>query len=60
MTRRDYVALAKALDQSLELPDALTLIADVLEKDNPNFNRVKFLLAAGATRFVNEDELSLL
>ena len=60
MTRKHFVALAGALSAADTLPDVLTLVADVLEKENPNFDRVKFLKAAGAMRFVGEQELDLL
>lgn len=64
MTRRDYVKLAAALAvtapngdyRNASAAEAATetwrytvhAVADVLQADNPRFNRAKFLVAAGA------------
>lgn len=65
MTRKDYVALAKAFAESR--PDdgeagscdrygyevwyrVFELVADVLEADNPRFDRLRFAYAAAADR----------
>ena len=55
MTRKDYVLLAEALNRS-EAPYAdgemvrrsvAECIADALARDNPRFDRHRFLVAAG-------------
>ena len=51
MTRKDYIAIAKALsevdpstdDGFFAIRHAAENIADVFEQDNPNFDREKFL-----------------
>lgn len=58
MSRKDYVALAEALKQAKDkhreilgagsvLKDAAERIADVLQSDNPRFDRGRFLTACG-------------
>ena len=59
MTRKDYVMLAEALRSTLDpLDDAFhreqheadaTAVADALARDNPRFDRERFLKAAGVT-----------
>jgi len=61
MTRKDYELVAKAFTiaqgsiqvASYEAGDALGLLslilADSLEKENPRFNRARFLTACGVT-----------
>ena len=57
MTRKDYVAIAEAIDLSwrhnLDLKPEYAVkevtcrIADVMDADNPRFDREKFLKACG-------------
>jgi len=57
MTRRDYVAIAAALaaeracwtkaDGIFALTSAANRIADVMSRDNPRFDRERFLAACG-------------
>lgn len=52
MTRKDYVKIAKVISTawvaSQDFRDSIANdFADMLEKDNPNFNRDKFLKACG-------------
>lgn len=56
MTRRDYVAIAAALknarglpmrDHASSLEAAAQCIADVMARDNPRFDRARFLKTAG-------------
>lgn len=58
MTRKDYVAIAKAIDEVLRTCEAesaecsavvyvATLVADVMQSDNARFNREQFLKACG-------------
>ena len=57
MTRKDYIILAKALSDALTyyqpplacqqgVEAAAFRIADALQRDNPNFDRGRFLTAA--------------
>ena len=54
MTRKDYVLIAQVIkDQHKPHNDTDTLwrvvdaLADVLEEDNPNFDKSRFILACG-------------
>lgn len=51
MTRKDYVAIADiidgARDQGLTLEEVAEKLADTMEKDNPRFDRARFLEACG-------------
>lgn len=53
MTRKDYVAIAKAIEEQAELHDDVVVhavadaIANVFSADNPRFDRGKFLTACG-------------
>lgn len=57
MTRKDYIAIARAFATAgtttldgVHLPTLRLLadrVADVMEADNPNFDRAKFLTACG-------------
>lgn len=56
MSRKDYVALANAFHEAIQdaeseqivwgVETALANVADVLQADNPNFNRERFIAAA--------------
>lgn len=54
MTKKDYEAVAKIIREvrSLPMPEAYKVeciagrLADVFQKDNPRFDRARFLLAA--------------
>lgn len=56
MTRKDYIALAAALKDEQPNPESVThacwnnnvlAVANVLQDDNPRFDRERFLRAAG-------------
>ena len=54
MTRKDYIEVAKIINKYMEeeycggfWPLASEDFADMFEKDNPRFNREKFLEACG-------------
>lgn len=59
MTRKDYVALARAFAKVQPLDsephhfdqwaDDVRAVADILEADNPRFDRLRFLYAAAST-----------
>ena len=59
MTRKDYVAIAKALQlarltnpakaHGLAIDDVAFILAAVFAEDNSRFDRAKFLAAAGVT-----------
>lgn len=57
MTKKDYVAISSLLNEQLETNKRLSRVADAVadlaerfadhfEKDNPNFDRERFLTAA--------------
>ena len=47
MTKKDYVKLAAAIKEGGATPDFVEMLMEVLEADNPRFDRVKFLIACG-------------
>ncbi len=50
MTRKDYVLIAAALNSCAQGADKSTVVyqlADALARDNPRFDRERFLKAAG-------------
>lgn len=46
MTRKHFVALAKALRDNNATPALVAAVADVAQASNPEFNRQRFLAAA--------------
>lgn len=61
MTRKDYIAAAKAIQnaisnddisaQSLSVAMAIAHdLADIFAQDNPRFDRIRFLCAVGGTK----------
>lgn len=47
MTRKDYEKIAAAIKESREPMALVNLLMDVFEKDNPRFDRERFLTACG-------------
>ena len=51
MSRKDYVSIAEVIKASAESDDPREYIArnvaDVLEQDNPRFDRARFMVACG-------------
>lgn len=47
MSRRDYVALAAALDESDATLDVVLAVVRVLQADNARFDRSRFMSACG-------------
>lgn len=54
MTRKDYIPIAAILRQAANKPEyqqrvyITRALADLFERDNPNFNRMKFILASAS------------
>ena len=47
MTRKDYILIAKAIQESTDKTEIAYAIATVLAADNPRFDRARFLAACG-------------
>lgn len=47
MTRKDYIVLADLIKQGLEPVQFVMELCQILERDNPSFDQVKFLKACG-------------
>ena len=48
MTKKDYVKLAEAIKEGTATPYfVVNVLIPALERDNPRFDRVKFLIACG-------------
>lgn len=49
MSRKHFIAIAKALNESTSVAQVAKKIADALAQTNPAFNRTKFLEACGVS-----------
>jgi hypothetical protein len=47
VTKKDYVKLAAAIKEGGATPDFVETLMEVLEADNPRFDRKTFLIACG-------------
>jgi hypothetical protein len=47
MTRKDYVLIAKAIQESADKVEIAHALAAILGADNPRFDRARFLAACG-------------
>jgi hypothetical protein len=58
MTRKHFIAIAKALNDEGVTAQCISAIADVCEKTNPRFDREKFEKAAGCPQPSDWDALN--